>query len=96
MPMGGLDFKEPVEQEDESEKTVAYNTRTALYLFAVYVVFYVCFMLLSAFRPEFMAQPVLAGVNLAVVFGFVLILLALALALLYMALSRTDSKGGAE
>ena len=53
-------------------------------LFAVYVVLYVGFMLLNAFAHERMQQPVLAGVNLAIVYGMGLIIAALLLALVYM------------
>jgi uncharacterized membrane protein (DUF485 family) len=55
-------------------------------------VFYAGFMALSAFSYETMARPVLAGVNLAVVYGFALILVALVLALVYMKVSRKSSK----
>lgn len=83
--MAGLDFKhagKPAEQEDE--RTVARNTRTCLRLFAVYVLCYGGYMALSAFRPEWMKREVLAGVNLAVTYGFGLIVAALALALVYL------------
>jgi uncharacterized membrane protein (DUF485 family) len=70
--------------------TSARNARYGLWLFAVYVVLYAGFMALSAFRPQAMRQPVaaLGGVNLAVVYGFGLIVAALVLALIYMLLCR--------
>ncbi len=83
--MAGLDFKhsgQPAEQEDA--RTVAHNTRIGLWLFMVYVACYGGYMVLSAFRPEWMKREVLAGVNLAVVYGFGLIVAALALALVYL------------
>jgi uncharacterized membrane protein (DUF485 family) len=86
--MTGLDFKAPVAREQEDEAVVAHNTRMGLVLFAVYVTSYGGFMALSAFWPHVMSRPFLGGVNIAVVYGFTLIVLALALALLYMKLCR--------
>ncbi len=69
---------------DNHPETVSRNARNGLMLFAVYVVLYVGFMLLNAFAHERMQQPVLAGVNLAIVYGMGLIAAALLLALVYM------------
>jgi uncharacterized membrane protein (DUF485 family) len=90
--MAGLDFKTPVTREQEDEAVVAYNTRIGLYLFTSYVVFYGGFMALSAFSPEIMSRPLLAGVNVAVVYGFALIIAALVLALVYMKISRKSAQ----
>ena len=48
-------------------------------------------MALSAFAPETMSEPFLGGVNLAVVYGFALIIVPLLLAFLYMKLCRKTS-----
>ena len=87
--------------DDHHAPTIARNARIGLWLFAVYVVLYGGFMVLNAFYPQRMAQPALAGVNLAVTYGFVLIIGAFVLALLYMFLVRaraddvaTDGNGG--
>jgi uncharacterized membrane protein (DUF485 family) len=90
--MAGLDFKAPVAKEQEDAAVVAYNSRKGVILFLVYVIFYGGFMALSAFSPETMSRPFLGGANLAVVYGFALILAALVLALLYMKLCRKSSK----
>jgi uncharacterized membrane protein (DUF485 family) len=50
------------------------------------------FVALSAFKHELMSQPFIAGVSLAIVYGFSLILVALILALVYMKLCRKTSK----
>jgi uncharacterized membrane protein (DUF485 family) len=89
--MAGLDFKTPLAKEREDAAVVAHNTRMGLIFFTLYVLFYGGFMALSAFSPERMSRPFLGGVNLAVVYGFSLILAALALALLYM---KTCRKSG--
>lgn len=83
-----MDFKAPVVKEQEDAAVVAHNTRMGVILFIVYVLFYGGFMALSAFWPEVMSQPFLNGVNLAVVYGFALIVAALVLALVYMKICR--------
>jgi uncharacterized membrane protein (DUF485 family) len=86
--MAGIDFKGPDTREQEDAAVVAHNTRIGLILFAVYVAFYTGFMALSAFRPTAMSRSLLGGANLAVVYGFALIVAALVLALVYMRLCR--------
>lgn len=86
--MAGLDFKPPVAKEQEDAAVVAHNTRIGVVLFSIYVTFYGGFMALSAFRPDLMSRPFAGGANLAVVYGFALIVAALVLALLYMRLCR--------
>ena len=86
--MAGLDFKSPVAKEQEDAAVVAHNTRMGVILFVMYVLFYGGFMALSAFWPEVMSQPFLRGANLAVVYGFALIVAALVLALVYMKVCR--------
>jgi uncharacterized membrane protein (DUF485 family) len=83
-----MDFKAPVGKEQEDAAVVAYNSRLGVMLFVVYVLFYGGFMVLSAFWPEIMSQPFLSGVNLAVVYGFALIISALVLAMIYMKACR--------
>jgi uncharacterized membrane protein (DUF485 family) len=74
--------------DDHHAPTVARNARIGLWLFAVYLLLYGGFMALNAFYPQRMAQPALAGVNLAVTYGLVLIVGAFVLALVYMFLVR--------
>lgn len=90
--MAGLDFKAPVVKEQEDAAIVAHNTRIGVMLFAIYVLFYGGFMALSAFRHQTMAEPCIAGVSLAIVYGFALIIVALILALVYMKICRKPSK----
>ena len=58
-------------------------SRIGLWLFAVYLVLYGGFVLLAAFSPQSMEVTPLAGVNLAIWYGFGLIVAALVLALIY-------------
>ncbi|MEW4530721.1 DUF485 domain-containing protein [Maioricimonas sp. JC845] len=62
--------------------------RTGLILFAVYLLFYGGFVGINAFAPQLMAITPVAGINLAILYGFALILVALILALLYGFLCR--------
>jgi uncharacterized membrane protein (DUF485 family) len=82
----------PPEVEDPRES--ARHARIGLWLFAVYFVFYISFMLLSAFAPQVIAMRVAGDVNLAVVYGFGLIGLAGVIALAYGWLCRQS--GGTE
>jgi uncharacterized membrane protein (DUF485 family) len=59
------------------------NSRIGLALFAVYLLFYGGFVLLAAFSPQTMEATPLAGVNLAIWYGFGLIIAAIVLALIY-------------
>ncbi len=50
-----------------------HNTRLGLILFCVYLALYLIFVLLNAFKADVMDTIVLAGLNLAIVYGFALI-----------------------
>jgi len=67
-----------------------HNARVGLVLFVVYLILYGGFVLLNAFAPEVMESMALAGVNLAILYGFGLIVVALVLALVYGWLSKSD------
>ncbi|MCA9056298.1 MAG: DUF485 domain-containing protein [Planctomycetaceae bacterium] len=69
------------------------NARIGLILFAVYLLFYGGFVGLNAFSPETMESTPVAGVNLAILYGFALIIVAFVLALLYGALCRAGKAG---
>ena len=69
------------------------TTRLGLSLFIVYFVLYSGFVLLAAFSPQSMEVMPLAGVNLAIWYGFGLIAVALALALVYGWASRSNERG---
>jgi uncharacterized membrane protein (DUF485 family) len=64
------------------------NTRVGLILFAIYLTLYGGFMLVNAFAPSWMELHFLAGVNLAISYGMVLIVAALIMALVYAWLCR--------
>ena len=67
------------------------NARLGLWLFAAYLLLYLGFVFLSAFSAATMEKPVVAGLNLAIVYGFGLIIGALVLALIYGVMCKPDS-----
>jgi uncharacterized membrane protein (DUF485 family) len=71
------------------------NARLGVILFFVYLAFYAGFVLLAAFSPATMQRSPWAGVNLAIWYGFALIIAAFALALVYGALCRSGDAGDA-
>ena len=62
------------------------NARLGMGLFIVYLVLYGAYVFLNAFSAQTMEATPVAGVNLAILFGFGLIVAAVVLALLYGAL----------
>ena len=71
----------------------AYKKRLGALLFLAYAAVYAGFVLINLISPRAMALVLFAGLDLAVVYGFGLIVLALLLALVYSALcSRKESQ----
>jgi uncharacterized membrane protein (DUF485 family) len=61
----------------------AENTQFGTRLFVFYFVFYTGFVLTAAFAPDLFQWTPLWGVNLAIWYGFALILVAILLAVIY-------------
>ncbi len=73
------------------------NARIGRVLFTIYLLLYGGFVLLNAFSPETMEITPVAGINLAILYGFGLIVAAFVLALLYGWLcGSTDPDANAE
>jgi uncharacterized membrane protein (DUF485 family) len=68
------------------------NARAGLWLFFVYLAAYAGFMGLAVLAPRAMGAPVLAGVNLAIVYGMGLIAGALVVAAIYMWLCGRNAR----
>lgn len=66
------------------------NSRIGLVLFVVYLALYGGFVLLNAFRPDLMEWTPVGGLNLAVLYGFGLIIGALVLSLIYGLVCTND------
>ncbi|QDT68160.1 hypothetical protein MalM25_10760 [Planctomycetes bacterium MalM25] len=73
-----------------------HNARLGLVLFSVYALCYAAFVLTNAFAAELMEQQPVAGLNLAVLSGFGLIVLALVLALVYGVAAKSAPTTDAE
>jgi uncharacterized membrane protein (DUF485 family) len=58
-------------------------SRLGLGLFAVYLLLYCGFVFLNAFSPETMEATPVAGLNVAILYGFGLIIAAVVLSLIY-------------
>ena len=82
----------PALHVDDHPEVSAANARAGLALFFVYLAFYAGFMGLAAFAPRSMGVPVLAGVNLAIVYGMGLIGGALVVAAIYMWLCGRNAR----
>ena len=65
-----------------------YKMRLGMRMFALYSLFYASFVAINVLSPRTMAALVFAGLNLATVYGFALIVVALALALVYHRMCR--------
>ena len=85
--MAGLGHHVHHPTEEEDPTLAAGNARRGLALFTFYLAFYAGFVLLNAFGRPVM-EIMIAGVNLAVWYGFALIGGALVLALVYAWLCR--------
>ncbi|HEY3968760.1 MAG TPA: DUF485 domain-containing protein [Planctomycetaceae bacterium] len=83
----------PAEQEPVNEADANRRARLGLLLFAIYFALYAGFMLINVFDPRLMETTPFAGVNLAIVYGFGLIIAALLLALVYAWLCRRRGGG---
>ena len=76
-----------------SDAASAYKTKVGLRLFLIYGVVYASFVIINTFSPGSMGQVVLAGLNLAVVYGFGLIILAIVMGLIYNVMcSRAEDR----
>jgi uncharacterized membrane protein (DUF485 family) len=75
----------------------AYKRRLGVRNFVLYALLYVGFVVINLAVPSFMETTVIAGLNVAVVYGIGLIIFALVLALIYnRACSREEARLGEE
>lgn len=67
-----------------------YKTRLGVWMFIAYSLFYASFVAINLASPTSMEATVLAGMNLATVYGFALIVVALIQAMIYDGLCRAQ------
>jgi len=70
----------------------AYKTRLGVWMFILYALIYAGFVAINLIAPQWMAVTAFAGLNIAVVYGFGLIVFALILALIYNAMCMRMEK----
>ena len=71
----------------DQHSAVTYNARLGLVLFVIYLIIYGVFVALCTFALDTMGRPML-GMNVAVCYGFGLIVTAFVLAAIYLFLCR--------
>ncbi len=74
----------------------ARNSRNGIILFAVYLLFYGGFVFVNAFDPVSMEKTPFAGLNVAILYGFALIIGAVVLSAFYGLLCGDMSKSKSE
>ena len=65
------------------DAAIQYKSRLGVWLFLLYALFYAGFVAINLYNPLLMEWIVVFGLNLATVYGFLLIIGALVLALIY-------------
>lgn len=86
--MAGFDHGATHPKEVEDPQVAARNAKYGMVLFLFYLAIYAGFVGLNAFRPDIMEMSPALGLNLAVLYGFALIVIAMVLALIYCWLCR--------
>ena len=74
---------EPANTPPEEDHAMAYKTRLGVQMFFIYALVYAGFVLINIIKPVLMEKQIMFGLNLAVVYGFGLIILSLVMALIY-------------
>lgn len=67
------------------DKAASFKTRVGIWMFMLYAVIYASFILVNALSPHLMGSDI-GGLNLAIIYGFGLIIFALMLAFVYNAI----------
>ena len=65
------------------DNAAPYKTRIGIWMFVIYALVYIGFITINVIDPVLMETIVFAGLNLAIVYGFGLIVLAMILALIF-------------
>jgi uncharacterized membrane protein (DUF485 family) len=65
------------------DKASAYKAKLGVYLFVFYTLVYAGFIVINVVNPKLMGVIVFAGLNLACIYGFGLIVLAIIMGIIY-------------
>ncbi len=82
---------EPAAQSG-TDNAASYKSRLGVQLFIVYAIVYAVFVIINIAKPLMMENIIIFGLNLAVVYGFFLIIFALILALIYNSMCNAEEK----
>ena len=80
---GQEDGRAVVAAREEKDNASDWKAKLGIKLFWLYCVIYMGFVGIAVFSTETMKKPVLAGTNLAIVYGMGLIIVAIILGLVY-------------
>ena len=86
----------PAQREVENAAIIARNARLGWRLFLIYLAVYFAYCMLVAFRIDVMRAIGWGGVNVAILYGFGLIVSAFVIALFYAWLCRAKPSDGKE
>lgn len=89
---GNQMLHEPAEPQAEKDRAISYKTRLGVRMFVAYALVYVGFILINIIKPVLMEKQIIFGLNLAVVYGFGLIILSIIMALIYNVLCVRKEK----
>jgi uncharacterized membrane protein (DUF485 family) len=74
---------EPAVKDHGVDEAAAFKRRLGLIMLAVYGVIYLVFIIINVATPKTMGVIVVGGLNLAIIYGFALIVIAFLLAVAY-------------
>jgi len=80
-----MDHHTPANEWKEDEKTSKLKSKIGIWMFLGYSIIYTAFIIINVVDPNIMGLGI-GSLNLAIIFGFGLIILALIMALIYNAL----------
>lgn len=83
---------EPAPAVHAVDEAASYKRRLGLKMLAVYGTLYVVFIILNVVWPKVMGTIVVYGLNLAIIYGFALIIIAFLLAIVYNWLCTRQEK----
>ena len=75
-----------------NDPAAAYKMRLGAWMVLLYSAFYASFVAINLMSPLLMEKTIFGGMNLAVVYGFALIIVALLQALVYDAMCRNRER----
>jgi uncharacterized membrane protein (DUF485 family) len=81
----------PSTEWKEDAKTSRLKSRIGIWMFAAYSIIYAAFIIINVIDPKLMGLDI-GNLNLAIVYGFGLIVIALILALVYNAICNSIEK----